>query len=118
MLEDDACEALCRMRLIDPEQVVHAPHALGKLGRREDPAAAQAAEAIDLRKAVGDDELRSQMNRAWTGRNGRVEIDLIDQDPGSNLGCKVAKRSQFRFLGKGAAWVVQVGDHDQARFWA
>src|SRR5205085_10112056 len=114
----NACETFGGMRLVDPEQVIYAPHALCKLGLREDPAAAKAAEAVDLGQAVRDDKLRAEMNRAWTGRNGRVEIDLIDQNPGSNLACKVAKRPQFGFFRKGTARVVQVGDHDQARFWA
>src|SRR3712207_93004 len=45
----------------DAEQLVEAPHLLGERGFGEDPAAAQAAEAVDLGQAVGADEaLRSE----------------------------------------------------------
>ena len=64
MLERNAGEPLGLMRLVDSEQVVQPPHALGESGLGEDPAAAQAAEAVDLGEAAGADELGAEMDRA------------------------------------------------------
>ena len=49
----DAGQALGRMGLGDAEQFVEPPHPLGQRGRGEDPAAAQAGEAVDLGQAGG-----------------------------------------------------------------
>src|SRR5690348_1199232 len=58
-IEREACKPLGLVRLVNSEQVIEAPHSLREIRFGENPAAAKAAEAVDLRQAVGADELRS-----------------------------------------------------------
>ena len=83
-VEGDAGEPLGLMRLVDPEQVVEPPHALGEVGLGEDPAATEAAQAIDLGQAVGADELRAEVHGAAARRDRGIEIDFVDQHPGAD----------------------------------
>ena len=91
MIEGDACEPLGLMRLVDPEQIVHAPHALGELRLGQNPAAPEAAEAVHLRQAVGADELGTEVDRAPPRRSRRVQINFVDQHPRTGRGGKLAQ---------------------------
>ena len=75
-VEGDAGQALGLMRLGDAEQVVEPPDPLGQRGLGKDPAAAEAAEAIDLGQAVGADELGAESGRrfAAAGRRSRDRL--------------------------------------------
>ena len=92
MIERDAREPLRLVGLVDTEQVVHSPHALGQLRLGEYPAAAEPAQAVNLGQAVRADELRTEMRGAPTRRDGGVEIDLVDQDARVSLAAIVRPR--------------------------
>src|SRR6185503_14911661 len=76
--QSETAELLVGMRLGDAEQLVQAPDPLGQLWLGQDPAAADAAEPIDLGKTVGGDELRAEMRSRARARRC-IEIDLVDQ---------------------------------------
>ncbi len=115
MIKGEAGQHFRLVRLVDPEQVVEAPHPFRECRLSQNPAAAQATQAIDLRQAAGDDELRSEVRRRLLRRYGTVQIDLVDQHMGAaSLGNR-ANRAKIVFAGQRAAGVVQVGDDDEPR---
>ena len=61
------------------KEIVEAPHGAGQVWLSEDPAAAEAAQAIDLCEAVGGYEFFAQVERTarCVSVNG-VKVDLID----------------------------------------
>lgn len=107
------------MRRDGAEQVVEAPHFVGKVWLGQDPAAAQAAEAVDFGEAVGDDEFRSKVERGSRRVfvNG-VQVDLIHQDMCAYTASDVAYLTKRGVRRQDAAGIVQVGDDDQFCFGA
>ena len=78
-------------------------------GLGEDPAAAQAAEAIDLGEAVGGDELRAEMRGRARARRC-VEIDLVDQHARRRASPIARSVSSSARLPDG---IVEIGEQDQ-----
>jgi hypothetical protein len=87
MMEGHHRQALGGMGGDGSKEIVEKPHAAGKVGRGENPAAAQTAQAINFREAAGDDEgiligrdgiTDSKAKRSSIAKK-HFEIDLIDE---------------------------------------
>ena len=87
-----------------------------RLGLGEDPAAAQAAEAVDLGQAVGGDEHVAEVDSAAPRRDGGVEIDLVDQHAWRRRGPPARRpRAASSSPARLPLGIVEVGEDDQPR---
>ena len=79
--------------------------ARARSGSRQNPSTAQAAQAVNLGQAAGDDELRSQMIRGLrrVGVN-RVEIDFVDQHARAHAARQVRRFRAARNREPGRCW--------------
>ena len=101
------------MRRYGREQVVEPPHGTSQVGLRQNPAAAKAAEAVDLGQAAGDDELRSELIRSlWSVRINSVEIDFVDQYTRSHTAGQFPDLAQHRIGSQGTTGIMKIGEHN------
>src|SRR6185503_8873854 len=81
----------------------------------DDPADAEAAEAVDLREASdGDQVLAERCGRLLAGSEGVVEVDLADDDGRAAVAGDLADRHHLLGAGRDAGRVVGVGEDDRA----
>src|ERR1700730_15440626 len=96
------------------EQIVEAIHGTGFVRLGEDPAATEAAEAVDFCEAAGYHEFFSQVEgcarRVFV--NG-VEIDLVDQEVCVYAAGDVTDFAESGFGSQDAGGVVEIGDDDE-----
>src|ERR1700720_3071654 len=101
------------------EQIVEAVHGAGLVGLGQDPAAAQATQAVDFCEAAGGYEFFAEMEgTGWGVFVNGVEVDLVNQDAGVDAAGDVAYFSEGGFRGQHAAGVVEIGEDDEFGVWS
>ena len=98
-----------------PEEIVEPPHSFGQRWSSENPAAAQAGEAIGLGQATCGYEIRPEMECGPAGRiETGFEINLIDEHMRAEAASDIAYELQRGIKRAHSGGIMQVGDDDQA----
>src|SRR5262249_43509165 len=93
-------------------------HLPRELRARQDPAASQAADAVNLGQAACHYKLGPKAEgRSRRSLVNRIQINFIDQHERANAARDAADFLQNRIWRKRACWIVQIGDHDEPRLW-
>ena len=118
MLKYCDSEKLPRVNWRGAVEIIQATYLPREVRAREDPTAAQSADAVNLRQTAGHYKLRAEMKRR-TRRPmvNRIEINLVHQHERANAARDVANFAQNRIWRKRTRWIVQVRDHDKPRLW-
>ena len=96
------------------EQIVHPPHGASQVRFRQNPAATEAAHAVDLGQAAGHHEVRTQEKGGSRGIFvHRIEVDLVHQYSRTHAARNLAYLAQDAFSGQDARRIVQIGDDDE-----
>src|SRR5262245_32580933 len=115
MLDRSNCEKLARINWRRTIEIVEPAHFPGEIRARQNPAAAQPADAIDLRQTARHNELRAEQERsARRSLINRIQIDLVHQHERSNTARYVADLPQNPVRRKRTRWIVQVSNYDQS----
>ncbi len=113
MLQRHDAQQFGGMRRDGRKQVIQPPHGACQAGLSQDPATAQAAQAVNLGQTAGDDELRSQKTGGLRSvAVNRVEIHLVNQHARSHAAGQFADFTQHGFRSQNAAGIMQVGEHN------
>ncbi len=83
MVERHDAQKLRRMSWCRGKEIVQSPHSIRELGTRDDPAAPEARQPVDLRQAVRRDEVGSQVIRRSGRGLSRIQIHLVDENGGA-----------------------------------
>src|SRR4029077_18495205 len=109
ILEDGDAEQFAGMHRSRGHHVVHTPHGACQAGFSENPAAAQAADAVHLGEAAGDYKFGTEVKRrARRVFIYRVEIDLVDQYSGADIAGDFADLAEDALGRQHARRIVQV----------
>src|SRR5712692_1905410 len=97
------------------EQIVQSPHARGESRFREDPAATEAAKPVHLGKAVGHDEMVTEV-KGWARRLVKYcfQVNLIGQHSRADAARDLSHGTEARRIGESSARIVKIGDDHQA----
>ena len=97
------------VRIVYTQKIVDSVHAAREFRFGQNPAAAQPAQAINLRQAAGDHKLRTQMK---AGRRRlfeeRVEIHFVDQHVRANPARDRSDLSQRSGVQQNTARIVEI----------
>ena len=124
MIERDDGEALCDNRSRAVDDVAGAADAFSDRGRRENPAAPQAREAVQTSSSCSCTRMGHPVaarTNAWRvlvrsrRRNGQIEIHLVDQHIGAVRTSDRANLVERSRIGDDTARVMRIGDDDDAR---
>src|SRR6266542_3355790 len=116
VLERGDSEKLSRVNWRRTKEIIQPAHLPCEVRTRQDPAASQSADAVNLRQTAGHYELWPETERrARRSLVNRIQINLIHQHQRANAAGDVANFTQNRVGCKYARRIVQVRDHDAPR---